>query len=53
MLKSTFIANTGTLPKAANNPIFLISKAKLAFWQLKQAFTEAPIFYYFDLKHYI
>lgn len=30
---------------------FFISKTKLVFTQLKQAFTETLILYHFDLKH--
>ena len=32
---------------------FLISKAKLAFIKLRQAFVKAPILHYFDPKCYI
>ena len=32
---------------------FLTPKASLAFTQLRQAFVEAPIFYYFDPESYI
>lgn len=42
-----------TLPKAANNSSFLTHEAKLAFLQLKQAFTKAPISYHFDPKRSI
>ena len=34
-------------------PGFLISKAKLAFTKLRQAFVEAPISHYFNLKYHI
>lgn len=39
MLKTTFIVNARTLLKIANNSNFLIPEAKLAFLQLRQAFT--------------
>lgn len=32
---------------------FLILEARLVFIQLKKAFTNTPIFHYFDLKYYI
>lgn len=32
---------------------FLISKASLAFMQLKKVFTKALILYHLDLKYYI
>lgn len=34
-------------------PNFLTSEAKLAFLQLRQAFTKTPILHYFDPKRYI
>ena len=40
-------------PKAPGNPNFLTPEAKLAFSQLRQAFTEAPILHYFDPERYI
>ena len=49
MLKTT----AGTPPRAADNFSFLISKAKLAFLWLRQAFIEAPILHYFDPERYI
>ena len=53
MLKTTLIAGAGTPPKAADNSTFLNSEAKLAFLQLRQAFTEAPILHHFDPERYI
>ena len=49
MLKTT----AGTPPRVANNSCFLISEVKLAFLRLRQAFTKASIFYYFDPERYI
>ena len=49
MLKTT----AGTPPRIANNSCFLISKAKLAFLRLRQAFTEAFILHHFDPERYI
>ena len=43
----------GTPPRGVDNSSFLTSEAKLAFLRLRQAFTEAPILYHFDLKRYI
>lgn len=39
--------------KAIKNSNFLTPKAKLAFLQLRKAFTKALIIYHFDLKRYI
>ena len=49
MLKTT----AGTPLGAADNFSFLISKVKLAFLRLRQAFTEASILHHFDLKRHI
>ena len=49
MLKITARTPSG----AADNSSFLISEAKLIFLRLRQAFTKAPILYYFDLECYI
>ena len=56
MLKTNLVANTGPSPKArrgAEESCFLTPAAKLAFAQLKQAFTEAPILRHFDSKRHI
>ena len=54
MLKTTCSPiNVETPLKATGNLIFLTPKAKLPFLQLKEAFTEAPIFYHFDPGRYI
>ena len=42
------ITSAGIRPKTAGNSSFLTSEAKLAFFRLKQAFTEAPILHHFD-----
>ena len=39
--------------KTTWNSIFLTLEAKLAFLQLRKAFTKASILYHFDLKRYI
>ena len=53
MLKTTsFSTSTKTSLKALGNSNFLTPETKLAFLQLRQAFTKALIFYYFDLKSY-
>ena len=49
MLKTT----AGTPLRGTENFSLLTSEAKLAFLQLRQAFTEAPILYHFDLKRHI
>ena len=46
MLKTTARISS----RAADNSSFLTSEAKLAFLRLRQAFTEAPILYHFDLE---
>ena len=43
----------GITLKATDNSSFLTLKAKLAFFQLKKAFIEVSILYYFHPKHYI
>ena len=54
MLKTTsFPANVETPLKATGNLIFLIPEAKLAFLQLREVFTKAPILHYFDSERYI
>ena len=56
MLKTNLVANTGPFPKARRGEegsCFLTPAAKLAFAQLKQAFTEAPILRHFDPKRHI
>ena len=55
MLKSNLVANTGP-PKARRGEeecCFLTPAAKLAFAQLKQAFTEVPILRHFDPERHI
>ena len=49
MLKTT----VRTPPWVANNSSFLTSETKLGFLRLRQVFTEAPIFHYFDQERYI
>ena len=39
--------------KTHGNSNFLTLEAKLAFLQLRQSFTKAPILYHFDLEYYI
>lgn len=46
-------ANAKIYWKTISKSNFLTCKAKLAFLLLRQAFTEALIVYYFDLKRYI
>ena len=56
MLKTNLVANTGPSPKARcgeEECCFLTPAAKLAFAQLKQAFTEAPILRHFDPERHI
>lgn len=53
MLKSSSIARVGIPPKVVDDSTFLIVEAKLAFIQLRQAFTKAFISHYFDSKYYI
>ena len=56
MLKTNLVANTGPSPKArrgAEESCFLTPAAKIAFAQLKQAFTEAPILRHFDPERHI
>ena len=54
MLKTTSSpANVKTLLKAIGNPIFMTLEAKLAFSQLREAFTKTSILHYFDLERYI
>ena len=55
ILKTTTssFAKAKKIPKAPGNSDFLTSEAKLVFLRLRQAFTEAPILYYFDLECYI
>ena len=56
MLKTNLVANTGPSPKARRGEegsCFLTPAAKLAFAQLKQAFTEAPILRHFDPERHI
>lgn len=45
--------NTKALLKIINDFIFMTPKAKLPFLRLRQVFTRALIFYYFNLEHYI
>ena len=47
------ISKTIKSKSASSRTDFLTPKARLAFTQLRQAFTKAPIFQYFDLKYYI
>ena len=49
MLKTT----SETAPRAADNSSFLTTEIKLAFLQLRQAFTEASILHHFDPERYI
>ena len=54
LLKTTSsLANVKTPLKSTKNSIFLTLKAKLAFFQLREAITKAPILHHFDTKHYI
>ena len=58
MLKTTTSpANIKTSLIATGNPIFLTPEAKLAFLQLRVAFTKASIkasiLHHFDPRHYI
>lgn len=54
MLKTTSsFTSINTQIKTTGNSIFVIPKAKLTFLQLRHIFTEALIFYYNDLQHYI
>ena len=41
------------LVRRAEKPSFLTPNTRRAFAQLKQAFTEAPIFQHFNVEHYI
>ena len=52
--KSIKLKNSG-LPnlKANSRANYLTFEAKKAFIHLRKAFTKAPIFKYFDPKHYI
>lgn len=45
------ISKTIKSKSAFSRTDFLTPKARLAFTQLRQAFTKAPIFQYFDLKY--
>lgn len=49
MLKTTYVV----ISKQTNRYSFLTLDAKLISLQLRQVFTKAPIFYYFNSKHYI
>ena len=55
MLKTiaSSFADAKITPKAPNNSNILTPEAKLAFLQLTQAFTKAPILYHFDPERYI
>lgn len=53
MLKTTSTTNNRIPLKPVDNSSFLTLDAKLAFLQLKQAFTIVPIFHDFDLERYI
>ena len=55
MLKTTTASPTDVerTAKAPDNFKFVNPEAKLAFLQLRQAFTEAPILYHFDPECYI
>lgn len=53
MLKSTLNISAGRLFKAADNSIFLISKAKLVFSWLRQIMIKKSIICYFNLKRFI
>lgn len=54
MLKTTtFLINAKTLLKVIGNSHFLTPKAKLAFFQLRQAFIKAFIRHHFDPERYI
>ena len=55
MLKTTIFspADVERTPKSPGNSNFLIPEAKLAFLQLRQAFTKASILYHFDPERYI
>ena len=54
--QKSMMVNDETLNKKlskSKNPTFLTANARQAFTQLRQAFTKAPIFSYFDPKRYI
>ena len=51
--KTFFPADVERTSQALDNFNFLTFEAKLAFLQLRHAFTKAPIFNYLDLKCYI
>ena len=54
MLKTTSsLANVKILLKAPRKFTFLTPEAKLAFSQLRKAFTKASILHYFDPERYI
>ena len=50
--KSEILVNL-TISTNAGAIEYFISEARIAFTQLKQAFTKAPIFQYFNLKYHI
>lgn len=53
MLKATSTISTRIPYKATDNSYFLTLNTKSTFSQLRQAFIEALILYYFDSKYYI
>ena len=52
-LLTFFIVNLKAFLAAIKKAYFLFFEVRLAFILLRQVFTKAPIFRYFDLKYHI